>query len=122
MVREMNIPVEIVPCETVREHDGLAMSSRNLKLTIGERELASHIFDVLMFTKAYAGSIPVKKLQVLAHKRLAANSAFRVDYFEIVDMQTLLPGNSGDEDENMIACAAAYLGGIRLIDNMELFL
>jgi len=122
MVGEMKIPVEVVPCETVREHDGLAMSSRNLKLTIGERELASHIYDVLMFTKANAESIPVKKLQVLAHKRLAANPAFRVDYFEIVDKQTLLPVNSGVSQENIIACTAAYLGDIRLIDNMELFL
>ncbi|MBE0648837.1 MAG: pantoate--beta-alanine ligase [Bacteroidales bacterium] len=121
MVSSMKIPVEVIACETVREPDGLAMSSRNLKLTIGEREMASQIYDVLMFTKANVETSPVKKLQGIAHKRLATNPAFRVDYFEIVDMQTLLPVASWENPENIIACTALYLGDIRLIDNMELF-
>lgn len=121
MVDELGFPVEVVPCETVREPDGLAMSSRNLRLSIGEREMASLIYDVLMFTKANAGTIPVRKLQGLALKRLAVNPAIRVDYLEIVDKLTLLPVNSWDTPENIIACTAVYLGDIRLIDNMELF-
>ncbi|NQV01464.1 MAG: pantoate--beta-alanine ligase, partial [Bacteroidia bacterium] len=99
----------------------LAMSSRNLQLTIGEREVASRIYDVLMFTKANAGSIPVKKLQVLAQKRLAENLEFHIDYFEIVDKRTLLPVSSWEDSEHIIVCTAVYLGDIRLIDNMELF-
>ncbi len=121
MVDKLKLPVEIVPCETIREPDGLAMSSRNLRLTIGEREMASLIYDVLMFTKANAGSIPVKKLQIISQKRLAANPEFRVDYFEIADKQTLLPVASWEAPENIIACTAVYLGDIRMIDNMELF-
>lgn len=121
IVDQLNIPVEIVACETVREPDGLAMSSRNLRLTIGEREMASQIYDVLMFTKANAETMPVKKLQILATKRLASNPEFRVDYFEIVDARTLLPVNSWEARQHMIACTAVYLGDIRLIDNMELF-
>lgn len=121
MVEKLNLPVEIVPCETVREPDGLAMSSRNLRLTIGEREMASQIFDVLMFTKANAGSIPVRKLQVLAHKRLAANPEFHIDYFDLVDKRTLLPVTSWESRENIIVCTAVHLGDIRLIDNIELF-
>lgn len=121
MVQLLRLPVEIVACETVREPDGLAMSSRNLRLTISEREVASQIYDVLMYTKANAGSMPVKKLQLLAHKRLESNPLFRIDYFEIVDKQTLLPVSSWDHPENIIACTATYLGDIRLIDNLELF-
>ncbi|MBN1197807.1 MAG: pantoate--beta-alanine ligase, partial [Bacteroidales bacterium] len=121
MVKSLNLPVEIVQCETVREPDGLAMSSRNLRLTIRERELASQIYDVLMFTKANAGSMPIKKLQLLANKRLESNPAFRVDYFDIVDKRTLLPVTSWDDPQTIIACTAVYLGDIRLIDNLELF-
>lgn len=121
MVQVLHIPVEIISCETIREPDGLAMSSRNLRLTIRERETASQIYDVLIFTKANAGSMPVKKLQLLATKRLETNSAFRVDYFDIVDKRTLLPVTSWDDPQHIIACTAVYLGDIRLIDNIELF-
>ena len=121
MVETLKLPVEIVPCEIVRESDGLAMSSRNLRLTIGERQLASKIYDVLMFTKANAGSIPVKKLQLMAQKRLAENPEFQIDYFEIVDNRTLLPVTLWEEPKHIIVCTAVSLGGIRLIDNMELF-
>ncbi len=122
MVRALHIPVEIIPCETVREPDGLAMSSRNLRLTIGERNIVPKIYDVLMYTKANAVSIPVKKLQLLSLKRLLEIPAFRVEYFEIVNKQTLLPADTWDDQEEIIACTALYLGDIRLIDNMELFL
>ena len=121
MVEHLKIPVEIIPCETVREPDGLAMSSRNLRLSIGEREKAARIYDVLMYTKANIKKLPVKKLQLLARKRLAEEPAFRIDYFEIVDNQTLLPINKWEETESATACVAAYLNDIRLIDNMELF-
>ncbi len=121
MVQVLGIPVDVVPCETVREPDGLAMSSRNLRLTIGERQAASRIYDVLMFTKANAGKFPVKKLQAMAMKRLLEVPAFRPEYFEIVDAVTLLPVHSWKETEQAIACTAVYVGDVRLIDNMELF-
>jgi len=121
MVQTLHIPVEIVACETVREPDGLAMSSRNLRLTIGERQLAPKIYDVLMYTKANAGSVPVQKLQLISLKRLLEVPGFRVEYFEIVNKQTLLPVDTWDDPEEIIACTAINLGDIRLIDNMELF-
>jgi len=121
MVNSLDIPVIIVPCDTVRESDGLAMSSRNMKLTIGERELASKIYDVLMYVKANAGTMPVQKLQLLAAKRLMEDPNFRIEYLEIVDSETLESVTSWDNPTNIIACIATYLGDIRLIDNMELF-
>jgi len=121
MVKTLGIPVRIISCETVREPDGLAMSSRNVRLTIGERDLAPKIYDILMYTKSNAGSVPVQKLQLLASKRFLEYPAFRVDYFEIVHKDTLMPVTDWDDRENIIACVAVYLGDIRLIDNMELF-
>jgi len=121
MTESLKLPVEIISCQTVRETDGLAMSSRNLRLTIGEREVASEIYNVLLFIKANAGLIPVHKLQLMAQKRLAENPDFRIEYVEIVDKRTLLPVTSWDDPDQIIACTAVYLGGIRLIDNMELF-
>ncbi len=122
MVRALHLRVEVVACETFREPDGLAMSSRNLQLTIGERQLASKIYDVLMYTKANAGSVPVQKLQLISLKRLVEIPEFRVEYFKIVNKRTLLPVDTWDDPEEIIACTALYLGDIRLIDNMELFL
>jgi len=121
MVRELNIPATIVPCETVREPDGLALSSRNARMTIGERDLAPKVYDTLMYARANAGSVPVQKLRLLAAKRLQEHHVFRVDYFEIVHKETLIPVTDWDDRENIIACVAVYLGDIRLIDNMELF-
>ena len=121
MTESFRLPVEIIACKTIREPDGLAMSSRNLRLTIREREMAADIYDVLMFTKANAGLIPVKKLQVMAFKKFSENPHFRLDYFEIIDKRTLLPVSTWEEPEHIIACTAVYLGDIRLIDNMELF-
>lgn len=121
MVRLLGLPVEILACDTVREPDGLAMSSRNLRLTIGERKAATRIYDVLMYTKANAGTLPVRKLQTMALKRLHEAPDFRPDYFEIVDASTLLPIHSWKDTEYAIACTAVHVGDVRLIDNMELF-
>ena len=119
LVSELEIPVKIHACPTFREHDGLAMSSRNLRLTIGERQIASLIYQTLVETKEKAGQIPVKQLREWAIKKINANPAFRVEYFEIVDKTDLHKIESWNE--NAIACAAVFLGDVRLIDNMELF-
>jgi len=121
MTHTLSIPVEIIACETVREPDGLAMSSRNQRMTIGERDVASGIYDVLMYTKANAGKLPVKKLILLAIKRLNEIPGFRVEYLDIVHSQTLEPLHDWDDRVHALVCVAGYLGDIRLIDNMELF-
>jgi pantoate--beta-alanine ligase len=115
------IPVDIIGCPIVREPDGLAMSSRNLQLTIGERELAPLIYETLYKVRKRAGTVPVKELQNWAIKKINDNPAFNVEYFEIVDKTTLLPVETWNNRQNSIALTAVYLGDIRLIDNMELF-
>jgi pantoate--beta-alanine ligase len=121
MVRLLDLPVEIIPCETVREPDGLAMSSRNLRLTIGERMLAAKIFETLMFVRDHAGSVSPRKLQSMAMQRLNQVEGFDPQYFEIVDAGTLMPIRKWDETRSPLACTAVNVGDIRLIDNMELF-
>lgn len=121
MVDKLGLPVKIKGCPTVREPDGLAMSSRNMQLTIGERKLAPQIYKVLCKVKEKAATTSVRELNRWAVKTLSSNTAFQVEYFEIVDTLTLIPLESWKKKENALACTAVYLGGVRLIDNIELF-
>jgi len=121
LVKELKLPVEIVPCNTVREPDGLAMSSRNLRLTIGERMIAPHIYQVLRSVKEKTGTIPVKKLKSWAILKIHEKPELRVEYFEIGDKDTLLPLDDCSGTDRGVAFTAVYLGDVRLIDNIELF-
>jgi pantoate--beta-alanine ligase len=121
MVREMKIPVTIVPCETIREADGLAMSSRNMRLTIAERNIAPRIYEVLTRTRDRAGKIPVRELKEWAIKKIQENPAMRVEYFEIGDRESLMPFENWAFKERALAFTAVFLGDVRLIDNIELF-
>lgn len=121
LVSAFKLPVKIYACTIVREQDGLAMSSRNLRLTIGERQIASSIYEILCKVKEKAGHMPVKELQGWAVKKINSNPVFRVEYFEIVDKNDLHILENWKEKENVLACTAVFLGDVRLIDNMELF-
>jgi pantoate--beta-alanine ligase len=121
LVGKLRLRPVIHSCPTVREPDGLAMSSRNLRLTIGEREVASRIYNTLCEVKEKAGQMPVKELNTWAICRINSNPFFRVEYFEIVDKNSLHPIRSWKERDRAIACTAVFLGDVRLIDNMELF-
>jgi pantoate--beta-alanine ligase len=122
MVKKFDLPAEIVPCPTIREPDGLAMSSRNMRLTIGERNIAPFIYEVLSGVKDRSGSIPVKKLKEWAVKKIGKNPAFIVEYIEIADKSSLLPLENRKSKENGIVLAAVSLNEIRLIDNIEFFI
>lgn len=122
LVKMMKIPVEVIPCITVRENDGLAMSSRNLRLTIGERMIAPHIYQVLFRVKEMAGEIPVEELKRWAIRKIQEKPELRVEYFEIGDKDTLLPLDDWSNQDRAVAFTAVCLGDVRLIDNIELFL
>ncbi len=121
LVSQLNLPVQIIGCPIIREPDGLAMSSRNMQLSIGERKIASHIYQVLSEVKEKVGTTSVMELNNWAIRKISSNPAFTIAYFEIVDKQTLLPLESWRNKKNALACTAVYLGGVRLIDNVELF-
>ena len=121
LVSMLQIPLQIHACPTFREPDGLAMSSRNLQLTIGERKMAPLIYQTLCKVKEKAGHLPVKELRRWAIKKISSNPAFNVEYFEIVDKNDLHILENWKEKENALACTAVFLGDVRLIDNLELF-
>lgn len=118
MIQQFNLPVDIVMCPIVREKDGLAMSSRNIRLSDEQRKIANKIHEVLSKI-----SYDFDKNRLLELKSNAINSLnkipeFRLDYLEIADGETLLPATK--LSKSIILCVAVYLGKIRLIDNMVL--
>jgi len=120
LVELETIPVEIVPCPTVRETDGLAMSSRNRRLSAAERAAAPEIYKTLLRAKELAKIIPIPELREISTAWLE-NKGFKVDYFELADSITLKPVKNWEEAPGVVACVAAFLGNVRLIDNMILF-
>jgi len=121
LVHSLKIPVTIVPCETVREPDGLAMSSRNRRLTANERPIAPIIYQVLSQVKEKVGKIPVAELKEWALAQLSQNGQMQVEYFEICDTNRLLPIENWNQTGQAVALTAVCLGSVRLIDNIELF-
>lgn len=120
MVRDLNFPIEIVVCPTVREPDGLAMSSRNRYLSPEERQqaLALHRALETARTMAETGEHSAAVLLQSMEASLQAEPAVRVDYLAVVDPDTLLP--VGDIRSGALLAVAAYVGGTRLIDNLLL--
>jgi len=121
LVKDFNIPVEVIPCPTVREKDGLAMSSRNKLLTRKERKIAPMIYETLKMVKIQSGFSTVNELKGFVEETFAKNKSMKLEYFEIVDMYTLKPVQRWIESHHIIACIAVYLGKVRLIDNIILF-
>lgn len=119
MVKQLALPIEIIGCPICREDNGLAMSSRNTRLTPQQRADAGIIFKILSDTKQGVRQYTPTTLVNNAIKAFE-RSPFKLEYFEIVNPQTLLPILSFDEKSGAIACVAVYAEDIRLIDNMEL--
>ena len=117
LTRDLDIPVEIVGCATVREHDGLAMSSRNAYLSADERRAAARLNYVLHDAiKAVRAGAPADATEVEASRHLTAAGFTSVDYVAIRNAHTLQPIASLNEPARILA--AAWIGKTRLIDNM----
>jgi len=115
----MNEKVELKISPTVREKDGLAMSSRNMRLNPEERAKANSIYETLLFVKKNAANIPLDELKKQAISLLEQKN-FKVDYIEIADAKTLTPLKEWAHQTQAVAVVAAYLNDVRLIDNMML--
>jgi len=120
MVRDLNLPVEIVVCPIVREPDGLALSSRNAYLDPEQRKKALVLHRSLMRVQEAirSGEKQSRKLIEVGRTEFANEPSLRLDYFDIVDSETL------DSVENVsrgsLVAVAAYVGSTRLIDNLLL--
>ena len=119
LIRDLSFPVELVRCPTVRETDGLAMSSRNRNLTPDERELAPALHEALTLAHDL-----LTEGQSTAQAKAAVTGFFtgipnfRLEYVEIVNADTLLPAGEVLAPGQTAICLAAQLGKVRLIDNV----
>lgn len=119
MVVDLAFGLDLIICPTIREKDGLAMSSRNRRLNDAERSIAPHIYRILDHarTKLISGQ-PVNDVSAHAKDEFNAISEYTLDYLEVIDVKTLLPRERiGPPGTNAI-CVAAFLGPVRLIDNV----
>ncbi|MEI9809210.1 MAG: pantoate--beta-alanine ligase [Bacteroidota bacterium] len=104
-------------CPTLREADGLAMSSRNMRLNKEEREKATAIYKALIYIKNNLQPGNLQALKATAIAKLVAEG-FKPDYIEIADAATLKVVNEWNGKQKLVALAAAFLNEVRLIDNM----
>ena len=119
MVEKTKLPVKIHGVPTLREEDGLAMSSRNVRLTETQRKEATIIYETLTKVKEWFKVLSVEeiKLRVL---EIFRNSNFELEYFVIADEKTLKETDYFYKDKNYRAFIVAYADTVRLIDNMHL--
>lgn len=117
LVRDLNLPVHIVGCETIREDDGLAMSSRNLRLTAAGRAKAPVLYAAVTAAAADIRAGQSDRMAIReAAEAIRAAGFDRVEYIELRDAETLMPSDDPTRPRRMLA--AAWLDGVRLIDNI----
>ena len=119
MVRDLNLEVEVIGAETVREADGLALSSRNSYLSAGERKIAAILFKVLNETKEQLAKQPIKNLIESGTQKIIAAGFSSVDYLAICNGNTLEEISSYSPEIPTRILVAARLGKTRLIDNIK---
>jgi len=118
MVNMLNLPVQLIACETVREADGLAMSSRNALLTKEHRAVAPQIYRFLQEARTEAGTLPPEDVRHHVMEKINSVSLLKLEYFEIVDELTLQSVSSWAEEGMKVGCIAVFAGSVRLIDNI----
>ena len=120
MVAQRDLPVIIVPCPIIREESGLAMSSRNERLSSEGRQQAAFIYKVLQEAKARFASSSIAEVKAFVEQEFAQAPAFELEYFLIVDENTLQEATQKQAHKAYRAFVAAYIEGVRLIDNLSL--
>jgi len=117
MLKQMESPTELIVCPIIREGDGLALSSRNVRLTPENRTNAPIISQTLQSLNEWLEKSSVKKVKEKALAKLSAIPGFKPEYFDIVDGYTLQPIKKMKDSDYVVACIAVWTGDIRLIDN-----
>lgn len=118
MVRSEGIKVDIIACPIKRADDGLALSSRNALLTPEQRAIAPEIHNALVNSRAYALDHSLQATRDMVTEYLDAIPGMRVEYFEIIDAETMAPVEDWSEAVWVVGCITVYCGAVRLIDNI----
>ena len=119
MVRQMQFDLEIVGCPIVREEDGLALSSRNARLSAEERENALKISQTLFKSRTFAATHTVSETLKFVEDAITAVPGLRLEYFEIVDGNTLQKVDNWNQTSYVVGCITVFCGDVRLIDNIK---
>ncbi len=119
MIGYFDLPVRLVVCPTLRERHGLAMSSRNVRLTPTHRRDADVIYTVLLASQRWIDFMPIREIEEKA-MRFMTIDGFRPEYFTIVNGVNLQPIEELSDAQEIVACTAVWAGDVRLIDNMIL--
>lgn len=121
LTKDLKLPIEIIPCDIIRENGGLAMSSRNQLLSEAGKKQAEVLYKTLKAAKERSSYTTVNEIIAETTKQFDKNKNVKLEYFEIVDMNTLQPVEKWDRSNYIVACIAAYVENVRLIDNIILF-
>jgi len=119
MLKKLNLKTSLRVCPTIREADGLAMSSRNLRLDPAIRQSASVIYKALNYAKEKLGQIKPEKIEAQAIQMMSITD-FKPEYFEIVDGYSMERVKVPEDHDLIVACTASWAGKVRLIDNLIL--
>lgn len=120
MVRQLRIPVEIIPCPIVRGEDELALSSRNTLLDTDHRTAAPYIYKVLKAAVEKSHQTTPDQLAAWVTAQVESNPLLKVIYFQVVDAATMQQVRTWEESPAIQGCIAVQAGDIRLIDNIKL--
>jgi pantoate--beta-alanine ligase len=122
LVQDLKFNVTLKSIPTVREADGLAMSSRNMRLTPGQREKALILYNSLNQARILLKKgMPISDVRIhYIHPLFRQDDEIKLEYFELVDSENLTPLKNVEESKTPILCTAAFVGDVRLIDNMFL--
>ena len=120
LVRDNNIPVNVIGCQTIREKDGLALSSRNIKLSKHYRKIASKIYEIINYVRINFSSMSFLEIYTYVEKFFDNIPEIKLEYFTIAESKILQPVKEKIKNKKYRAFIAVRLNGIRLIDNMEL--
>ena len=115
LVRQFSIPIEIVECPIYRDEDGLATSSRNIRLSPEARAIAPKIHEILLKSASLMKTLSVSQVKGYVEGEFKMRKEFTLEYFEIVDAKTLQPVKVKG-DNKTVGCVAVWLDGVRLID------
>lgn len=122
LVQQLKLPIEIIGCPIVREANGLAMSSRNERLTTEQKEQAANIYKYLQNAKQKAKTLSVDDVKNYFVDAMKNIPALQLEYIEIADGNTLLPINNWSETNYCVAFVAVFVDKVRLIDNVTFYL